>query len=75
VLDLSFDCHSQDWSEITNINWIFEAITRMITKSRTSLEDPLLGRRNWITRELDTHKISSTNTKNPVEYTLFQGRK
>jgi len=55
MLDLSFDCHSQDRPEITNINWIFEAITSKITRSRTIHKDPFLGRRDWITHELDTH--------------------
>jgi len=73
VPDLSFDFHSQDQPEITNLNWIFEAITRKITRSRTAHKDLLLGRRNWIIRELDTHRNSSTNTKNPIVYTLFQG--
>jgi len=73
MLDLSFDYYSQDRPEVTNIHWIFEAITIKITRSRTSLKDPLLGSCNWITRELDTHRNSSTNIKNPVVYTLFQG--
>jgi len=72
VPDLNFDCHNQDRLEVTIFNWIFEDNYKELGVD-THLKDPLLGRHNWITHELDTQRISSTKIKNPVVYTLFQG--